>query len=339
MGVSKRLRSLPEPLTINEKAHLQADVASEDEIQEVSPRSKHRRTAAELKVSTASLIAAKESFRKCNLALQSARKTLDDAVAAEAHSGAVATKIVETQTSVMKVPERTSSDANKRLCQEHFLALNSDGCTNPGPHIGAILQAYEEATGINLEDESCKSFATAARKRPPLRNAHDSAVINRVQTFFDARHAALGGMPRMRRRNMLASVQAVLGAPRPTCAGAGAGVAPQNDMSSVEAAFEEARRNQQASAARLRSEELDQRQAEADEQDAAEEVAANCGFLHPRSSKPDTMNQVQLGAKLQGRVGSVRNASVLEDRCGIVEQGVVERPVEVCTSSNPLEID
>lgn len=289
MGAPKRLRPVPDVLTVHAKAHLQADVASEEEVQAVSPRSKHRRTAAELKVCTASLVAAKESFRKCNLALQSARKALDDALAAQACSGV---KVVETQPSVVKEAETKSSDANKllpmmRSCQEHFLACLSDKCTNPGPHISAILQAYEKANGTHLEDQLCKSFAAAAQKRPAFRNAHDSAVINQVQSFFVARRVALGGMPRARRRNMLASVQAVLGSPRPTCAGAGeprlgVGVVAQNAVSSAQAAFEEARRNQQASAARLRSEELDQRQAAAEEQDAAEEVAASGGCSNNR---------------------------------------------------------
>jgi len=260
-----------------------------------------------------------------------------------AHSGAVATKVVETQSSVMNVVERTSSDANKRLCQEHFLALNSDRCTCPGPHISAILQAYQEATGTNLEDQLCKSFATAARKRPSLRNAHDSAVINRVQTFLVARYMALGGMPRVRRRNMLASVQVVLGATGPMCAVAGAGVGAQNAVSFAEAALEEARRNQQASAARLRSEELDQRQAEAEEQAAAEEVAASSWCLHQGSSKPGTMNQAQFGRKLQGRFPSVCNASVLkvtEEHWATPHQGHEMRLVKAaCRSPNPLEID
>jgi len=280
MGAHKRLRPVLEedPVTVHFKAFLQADAVSEEEVQAVSPRSKHRRTAAELKVCTASLAAAKESFRKCNLALQSARKALDDALAAQARSGAAATKVVETQPAVIKEAETKSSDANKRLCQEHFPALFADRCTDPGPHIRAILRAYEEASGTNLEDQLCKSFAAAARKRPAFRNANDSAVVNQVRSFFIARHMALGGMPRARRR--LASVQAVLGSPRPTCAGAGVVVVAQNRVSSAQAAFDEARRNQQASAARLRSEELDQRQAAAEEQDAAEEVAASRRCLH-----------------------------------------------------------
>jgi len=358
MGASKRPRLLPEQQRIHGKAHAQADIASEDEVQAVSPCSKHRRSVAELKVCTASYVAAKESFRKCNLALQSARKGLDDAVAAEAHSGAAATKVVETVSSVIMVAESTSADANKRLCQEHFLALNSDRCTNLGPHISAILQAYEGATGTNREDQLCTSFAAAAQKRPPLRNANDSAVINRIHSFFVARNAALGGMPRVRRRNTPASVQAVLGAPRPMCAGAGVGIGAQNAVSTAEAALEEARRNQQASAARLRSEELDQRQAEAEEQTAAEEVAAS-RCLRQEPCKLGTVNQEHLGAKLQGndddicglhlpcgqlqsRFQSVCNASVLkvkEEHCATPYQGNETRLVKACTSPSPLEID
>jgi len=322
MGAPKRLRPALEPLRVDETTPLQGAVASEEEeeeVQAVSPRSKHRRTAAELKVCTASLVAAKESFRKCNLALQSARKALDDALALEALSGTAATKVIETQYSAIKVAETKPLDAikvaetkpldaNIRLCQDHFIALLSGRCTDPGPHIDAILRAAREDS-MHLDDQQCKSFATAARKRPLFRNANDSAVINQVQSLFVARHAACGGMPRARRRPMLASVQVVLGAPRPMCAGAGNGVAAQNAVrlaqatASAEAAtsrdaaaFEEARRKQQASAARLRSEELDQRQAAAEEQDAREEVVAAGGCL---------------------------------------QQG----PAQACTSSSPLEID
>jgi len=308
MGAPKRLRPALEPLRVDETTPLQGAVASEEEeeVQAVSPRSKHRRTAAELKVCTASLVAAKESFRKCNLALQSARKALDDALALEALSGTAATKVIETQYSAIKVAETKPLDAikvaetkpldaNIRLCQDHFIALLSGRCTDPGPHIDAILRAAREDS-MHLDDQQCKSFATAARKRPLFRNANDSAVINQVQSLFVARHAACGGMPRARRRPMLASVQVVLGAPRPMCAGAGNGVAAQNAVRLAQAAFEEARRKQQASAARLRSEELDQRQAAAEEQDAREEVVAAGGCL---------------------------------------QQG----PAQACTSSSPLEID
>lgn len=318
MGNPKRLRPLLE-VPIQEKTRLQADSASEEEVQAVSPRSKHRRTTAELKVCTASLAAAKESFRKCNLALQSARKALDDAVAAQALSGTAARQVTETQSPVITLAATKPSDdlaattpsdnldvlrspviklaatknsddlaatkpsdANKRLCQEHFVALVSGKFTDAGPHVCAILRAYEEANGTHLQDPLCKSFVASAEKRPFFRSAHDSAVINQVQTLFIARHTALGGMPRARRQNRLASVQAVMEAPRPKCTGAGVGVAAHNAVSFAQAALEEARRRQQASAARLRSEELDQRQAEAEERDAAEEVAAADRGLHTR---------------------------------------------------------
>mmetsp|Transcript_33330 Transcript_33330/g.70840 ORF Transcript_33330/g.70840 Transcript_33330/m.70840 type:complete len:365 (+) Transcript_33330:52-1146(+) len=167
---------------------------------------------------------AKASFRKENRDLQSARRSLDEAIAVQQREDATA------------LAAAASRKALQEALQEHIPQLASG--SGAGQGIESVVKVSE---AVGIEESLVQAFLVVARKRPEARSAFDGAVLRQLEGDLSGRLAGLE-----------ATVVEAPGASERAAA-----------VVQAEAAFEAARQRMAASAASLRGGEIQAREAEA----------------------------------------------------------------------------